>query len=371
MTSTACATSRHAAPARPAGRRGARLRPSASCSGGAVQAQTLARRSFPNPGCGRRRGGQCARHRAKPTSPPAPTPTRTVAGRVAQGCGARSRLRATTAGLLAPAPPAWAAHKRSRAERPGHALGAPARACTVTGCCTNARSQRTRAEPARQRERSSRGRGEACRRRAVWKATAQAENLAPALLALAPRRWSPGSTPPGQRSRRRWSNCSTSAAGQRRAGDDDAGRCRQRGRQDRGSGPPALVLETPPLWQALADPEAQEPVSAGLRRSPAVERAFAIDYDAANARWLPTLAAVANLLLLPATVWLRHRAPARRQRRREHLSMRRAGAAVGGVAAAGAARRRGLRHPGADHPPAGGDDLAWIPVLALVRRRVL
>ena len=68
-----------------------------------------------------------------------------------------------------------------------------------------------------------------------------------------------------------------------------------------------VSMDTPPLWLALGDTEAIDPVSIGLSRSLEIEREFASGYDAANVRWLPALAAGA-LLLLPAMVWLRYRA---------------------------------------------------------------
>ena len=68
-----------------------------------------------------------------------------------------------------------------------------------------------------------------------------------------------------------------------------------------------VAMDTPPLWLALGDAESLEPVSVGLSRSLEIERAFASDYDAANARWLPALA-VGAVLLLPVMVWLRRRA---------------------------------------------------------------
>ena len=66
-------------------------------------------------------------------------------------------------------------------------------------------------------------------------------------------------------------------------------------------------MDTPPLWQALRDADAQEPVATGLRRSLEIETAFARDYDAAHARLLPALGAFA-LLLLPLIFWLKRRA---------------------------------------------------------------
>ena len=54
-----------------------------------------------------------------------------------------------------------------------------------------------------------------------------------------------------------------------------------------------VTMDSPPLWQAIRDADAQEPVGAGLRRSLEIETAFAADFDAAHARLLPVLGAVA------------------------------------------------------------------------------
>ena len=68
-----------------------------------------------------------------------------------------------------------------------------------------------------------------------------------------------------------------------------------------------LVIDTPPLWRMVNDPEVREPVGIGLRKSLAIEKAFAADYDAANLRWLPALVG-SVVLLLPLLFWLRRRA---------------------------------------------------------------
>jgi len=132
-----------------------------------------------------------------------------------------------------------------------------------------------------------------------------------------------------------------------------------------------LIIDTPPLWQAFRDAGSLEPVSIGLRKSLAIELAFAADYDAANQRWLPALVG-SLVLLLPAMVWLRHRART--------------------MVAAGQATEvsmRALSRPWAawlllvflgamlydiQGPNIRQDAvmlLAWIPLLALVQRRVL
>ena len=132
-----------------------------------------------------------------------------------------------------------------------------------------------------------------------------------------------------------------------------------------------MSMDTPPLWLALRNAEAREPLTAGVTRSLDIERAFASSYDAANVRWLPAFAAGA-LLLLPAMVWLRYRARS--------------------LVASGQAKEpsmRALSRPWAAwlllvligavvydiQGPIFRQQavmlLAWIPVLALVQRRVL
>jgi potassium efflux system protein len=132
-----------------------------------------------------------------------------------------------------------------------------------------------------------------------------------------------------------------------------------------------VSMDTPPLWLALRDAASREPVSAGLTRSLDIERTFASSYDAANVRWLPALAAGA-VLLLPAMVWLRYRArllvatgqatePSMRALSRPWaawLLLVLIGAVVYDIQGP-IFRQQAVML------------LAWIPVLALVQRRVL
>ena len=67
------------------------------------------------------------------------------------------------------------------------------------------------------------------------------------------------------------------------------------------------VMDAPLLWQAIESTQPQESMGAVLRRSLQIETAFARAHDAAHARLLIALVAVA-LLLLPAMFWLKHRA---------------------------------------------------------------
>lgn len=68
-----------------------------------------------------------------------------------------------------------------------------------------------------------------------------------------------------------------------------------------------MVMDTPPLWQSAFDAEPMEPIGTGLRSNLQVERAFAADYDEANAKVLPALAML-TVGLLPLMFWLKRRA---------------------------------------------------------------
>ncbi len=132
-----------------------------------------------------------------------------------------------------------------------------------------------------------------------------------------------------------------------------------------------VVMDAPPLWLALGDTQSLEPVSVGLSRSLEIELAFASDYDAANARWLPALA-VGAVLLLPVMVWLRRRArllvaageadePSMRalsQPWAAWLLLILLGAIAYDIQGPGVRQEAVML-------------LAWVPVLALVQRRVL
>jgi small-conductance mechanosensitive channel len=132
-----------------------------------------------------------------------------------------------------------------------------------------------------------------------------------------------------------------------------------------------VSMDMPPLWQALGDSKAIDPWRVRLSQNLENERAFARGYDNANVRWLPALAAVA-LLLLPAMVWLRHRArllvEAGQATESSMRALSRPWAAWLLLVLIGAViydvqgpifRQQAMML------------LAWIPVLALVQRRVL
>ena len=132
-----------------------------------------------------------------------------------------------------------------------------------------------------------------------------------------------------------------------------------------------VTIDSPPLWRATRDESGVEPIGAALRESLAIESAFASDFDALRERLAPAYAAGA-LLLLPLLFGLRRRA-------------RRLVAA--GQADAGT--MRALFHPWAAwllllagaaiaydfQGPILRQQLvmllAWIPVLALLEKRVL
>lgn len=228
----------------------------------------------------------------------------------------------------------------------------------------------TRAELARSLNAKSEDAAELANRRAVWQATAQTEGLSPALLARVEEmiRKFDAAEPKVSKPLARLLDLGrkgSALATQVQAGV--ASLTTKIDEQDRR----LVEMDMPPLWQAFADPGGQEPVATSLRRSLEIERAFAANYDAANVRWLPALVALA-VLLLPAMVWLRHRA---RQ-----------------LVAAGQASEvsvRALSRPWAAwlllvllgaviydiQGPIVRQQavmlLAWIPVLALVQRRVL
>ena len=132
-----------------------------------------------------------------------------------------------------------------------------------------------------------------------------------------------------------------------------------------------VAMDTPPLWQALAESGTQQPVSVGLRRSLEIERAFARDFDGAHARLLPALGLVA-LLLLPLSLWLRRRA-------RQLVDAGQLGdAALQALSrpwaawlllVAAIAVAYGLQGPNLRQQLVML--LAWIPVLGLVQRRLL
>jgi potassium efflux system protein len=131
------------------------------------------------------------------------------------------------------------------------------------------------------------------------------------------------------------------------------------------------TMDSPPLWQALRGAGAQEPVAAGLRRSLAVETAFARDHDEARARFLPALGMLA-LASLPLMFWLRRRARAllAAQQLSEHASqaLSRPWAAWLLLVGAGAVLY-GLQGPILRQQIVYL--LAWIPVLGLLQRQLL
>ena len=132
-----------------------------------------------------------------------------------------------------------------------------------------------------------------------------------------------------------------------------------------------VMMDTPPLWQALQDDGMQEPVAAGLRRGVEIETAFARDYDAAHARLLPALAGFA-VLLLPLVFWIKRRArtlvAAGQVSENVLQSLTRPWAAWLLLVAAGAVVY-GLQGPNLRQQMVML--LAWVPVLGLLRRRML
>jgi len=132
-----------------------------------------------------------------------------------------------------------------------------------------------------------------------------------------------------------------------------------------------VTLDSPPLWQVLREAEAQEPVAVGLRRSMAIESAFARDHDAARGRLLPVLGIVA-VASLPLMFWLRRRARSlvAAQQLSEHAlqALSRPWAAWL-LLVAGGAMLYGMQGPNLRQQLVYL--LAWIPVLGLLQRHLL
>lgn len=132
-----------------------------------------------------------------------------------------------------------------------------------------------------------------------------------------------------------------------------------------------VTMDTPPLWQAIREADAQQPVTVGLRRSLEIETAFARDYDATHARLLPAMG-IASALLLPLLFWFKRRARmlVAAGQLGEHVpqALARPWAAwlllVAAIAVAYGLQGPHLRQQGVML-------LAWIPVLGLLQRRML
>ncbi len=131
------------------------------------------------------------------------------------------------------------------------------------------------------------------------------------------------------------------------------------------------VMDAPLLWQAIKSTQPQEPMGAALRRTLQIETAFARAHDAAHARLLIALGAVA-LLLLPVMFWLKHRA--RRLVDSDALRMDTLHALARPWAAwlllvAGMFVLYDVQGPNLRRQAVMV--LAWIPVLGLLQRRIL
>jgi small-conductance mechanosensitive channel len=166
--------------------------------------------------------------------------------------------------------------------------------------------EQTRSELARLTNSASEAAAELTSRRAAWQATSEQPSLSPALqrrsqeLVAQIDRAQAVLSPPLSRlidlGRR---GNALSAQLQRSMGEVTA----QVAAMDRR----LVTMDMPPLWQATGDGAGREPVSTGLRRGLGIERAFAADFDAANARLLPALGVLA-VLLLPLMFWIKRRA---------------------------------------------------------------
>lgn len=132
-----------------------------------------------------------------------------------------------------------------------------------------------------------------------------------------------------------------------------------------------VSTDTPPLWQLILEADAPQPVAAGLRRSLEIETAFARDYDAANARLLPALG-IGSALLLPLMFWFKRRARAlvaAGQLGEQALHALARPWAAWLLLVAAIAVVYGLQGPNLRQQLVML--LAWVPVLALLQRRML
>jgi len=228
----------------------------------------------------------------------------------------------------------------------------------------------TRIELARATNSSSEDAAELATRRAAWQATRETPNLSPALLQRADElkaqidRAQRALAGPlskmldlGRKSNALSIQFQTGLAEVARQVEE----------QDRR----LAVLDSPPLWQAVREVNLLEPVGAGLRRNVGIELHFARAYDAVHTRMLTVLVTV-SVLLLPLILWLRRRARA-----------------LVTAGQASEASVQALSRPWAAWLllVAGGAVLydfqgpilrqqmvmllAWIPVLGLLRRRIL
>ncbi len=131
------------------------------------------------------------------------------------------------------------------------------------------------------------------------------------------------------------------------------------------------VMDAPLFWQAVPAGVRQEDVGSALRRSLQIETTFAHAHDAAHARLLIALGALA-LLMLPAMFWLRWRGrqlvDAGQLNRETQHALARPWAAwlllVAGMAVLYDVQGPNLRQQAVMV-------LAWIPVLGLLQRRIL
>jgi small-conductance mechanosensitive channel len=132
-----------------------------------------------------------------------------------------------------------------------------------------------------------------------------------------------------------------------------------------------VVMDTPPLWQALRESETPQPITLGLRRSLEIETTFARDYDTAHARLLPAMG-IGAALLLPLVFWFKRRARklvAAGQLGESALQSLARPWAAWLLLVAAIAVAYGLQGPHLRQQLVML--LAWIPVLGLMQRRML
>ncbi len=228
----------------------------------------------------------------------------------------------------------------------------------------------TRAEVTRLTNRASEDVAELTTRRAAWQATRTQPYLSPALMARADEmvlhidRAQDALAEPLSRLLDLGRQSNALAAQAQRGTAMVAAQVAEQDRR-------LVAMDTPPLWQAIQEADAQQPITVGLRRNLEIETAFARDYDAMHLRLLQALA-MAAALLLPLIFWFRRRArklAAAGQLGEHALQALSRPWAAWLLLVAGLAVAYGLQGPNLRQQVVML--LAWVPVLGLLRRRML
>jgi small-conductance mechanosensitive channel len=227
-----------------------------------------------------------------------------------------------------------------------------------------------RAELARDTNAGSEDAADLARRRAAWQATSADPYLSPALVQrsrelidLLDHTQALLAVPLGKLLELGRKGNALSAQVQAGLGDVVA----QVAEQDR----QLVTMDAPLLWQAIQQAAPQESVGSMLRRSLQIETAFARAHDAAHARLLLALGTLA-LLLLPAMFWLKRRARSLVAEDKLNPDAQPALArpwAAWLLLVAGMVVLYDVQGPNLRQQAVMV--LAWVPVLALLQRRIL